>query len=336
MERLKAAIIGLGHQAVEDHIPGIRDSRFARLEAICDIDERKLKEWEGKLGVPGFTDYVEMMDSVDLDFVIAVVPHNAYRGIIEEASRRGIHILKEKPFACNLEEAVYFKELCEKNGVELMVTLQRRFNPIYTTFFQLRDQIGEPFFVDVRYHFFVENPHEGWRGKRSTAGGGCIIDMGYHMVDMIIWYFGLPNRVCAEYSAKAKPEEDYDAEDTAVVLFSYDNGLYGSIFLSRYCPPKTERIKVLGSRGIIELERGKIRRLGSNGEVVESLVREHSWPVAAANQIDYFCRVIRGERENIGSPEYHLQHVSFIDACYLSKEKGMYINPKELLRKYGV
>jgi predicted dehydrogenase len=334
MTRLKSAIIGLGHQAIEDHIPGLKDSQFASLEAICDIDEEKLKEWQDKLEVPSFTDYRELFDSTELDFVIATTPHNVYKGIIEEASKRRLHVLKEKPFARNLKEALYFKRLCDESGIQLTTTLQRRFNPIYTTFFQLKDQIGEPFFVDVKYTLFVDSPHEGWRGERDSAGGGCIIDMGYHMVDMIIWYFGLPDNVHAEFSAKAKPEEKYDAEDTAFILFSYENGLHGSLFLSRYCPPKTEQIRVIGDRGIIEVERGRIRRLRNNGEVAESLTREHSWPAAATDQIDYFCRVIKGERENIGNPEYHLQHVSFIDACYKSKQEKRYINPKELLSQY--
>ena len=167
MKRLKSAIIGLGHQAIEDHIPGIKDSQFASLEAICDVNEKKLKEWKDKLGVPGFTDYGELFDSIDLDFIIAAVPHNEYRGIIEEAAKRHLHVLKEKPFARNLEEALYFKKLCDENDIELMVTLQRRFNPIYTTFFQLKDQIGEPFFVDMKYTLFVDKPHEGWRGKKE-------------------------------------------------------------------------------------------------------------------------------------------------------------------------
>ncbi len=335
MKRLKSAVIGLGHQGLGYHIPALRDSQFATLEAICDIDEVKLKESQDKLEIPGFTNYIDLFNSIELDFAIVATPHNVYRGIIEEASRRHLHIFKEKPFARNLEEALYFKRLCDKSKIELTTTLQRRFNPIYTTFFQLRDQIGDPFFVDVRYTLFADSPHEGWRGQKGSAGGGCIVDMGYHMIDMIIWYFGLPDNVHAEFSAKAKPEEKYDAEDTAFVLFSYENGLHGSLFLSRYCPPKTEQIRVIGDRGIIEVERGHIRRLRNNGEVAESLKREHSWPTAATNQIDYFCRVISGERENIGSPEYHLQHVSFIDACYKSKKEGTYINPKKLLADFN-
>jgi predicted dehydrogenase len=335
MERLKAAVIGLGRQATEDHLPGLLNSQFAKLEAVCDIDQQKSDEWAAKSGVKGFTDYGELLDSTKLDFVIVATPHDAYGKIVEQAAARKLHVLKEKPFARNLEEAHAIKRICDENGIKLMTTLQRRFNPVYTAYFQLKDQIGEPFFADLNYTLFVNNPHEGWRGKKDTAGGGCIVDMGYHMIDMIIWYLGLPDKIHAEFSCKAKPEEVYDAEDTAHVLFAYDNDLHGSLKLSRYFPPKTEQIRIVGERGIIEVERGTIRRLKSNGELAESLSREHSWPAAASSQIDHFCRVIRGQRENMGSPEYHMQHVSFVEACYLSKTEGRYVKPKELLASYG-
>ena len=67
----------------------------------------------------------------------------------------------------------------------------------------------------------------------------------------------------------------YDAEDTALVHFGYDSGLYGSLLISRFIGPKTGQIRLAGSRGIVDLERGRIRRLASNGTVVESLTRDH-------------------------------------------------------------
>jgi predicted dehydrogenase len=148
--------------------------------------------------------------------------------------------------------------------------------------------------------------------------------MGYHTIDMIIWYFGLPDKVIAEFESGDKPEE------TAFVLFGYDTGVYGSAIISRSFPPKTELIKVCGTRGIIEVERGCIKRLRKSGEVTESLNRDTSWPIAATKQIDYFCKVIKGEAKNIGDPFYHLQHIKFIEACYESKKQGKYVNPKDI------
>lgn len=202
--------------------------------------------------------------------------------------------------------------------------------PIYSTFHQLYDQIGQPFLIDAAYTMSVD-PAAGWRGQRCLAGGGCIIDMGYHVIDMLLWYFGLPDRVLAQYSATARPELDYDAEDTAYILFGFDSGLVGTVLLSRWIPPKTEQIRVVGTRGAIVLERGRIQRLRSDGELVESLSREESWPAAATAQVDHFCRVLHGSRCNVSGPGSHLAHAAFIDAAYASSRAGGFVNPKELL-----
>jgi predicted dehydrogenase len=263
--------------------------------------------------------------------VVVCVPHIADRKIIEAAAERGIHVLKEKPFATTLAEARELVTRCEVAGIELMVTLQRRFNPIYTSFSQLADQIGTPFMVDAAYTLHVSDPSDGWRGHIDAAGGGCVIDMGYHLIDMLLWYFGLPDRVTADMSTSARPDRDYDAEDTALIHFGYDNGLYGSLLLSRFVGPKSEQIRLVGSRGIVHLERGRIRRLANNGEVVESLVREQAWPAAAVSQVDYFCRVIEGLRPNISGPRENLAHLSFIQSCYQSARTHTAVNPKELL-----
>jgi predicted dehydrogenase len=100
--------------------------------------------------------------------------------------------------------------------------------------------------------------------------------------------------------------------------------------LSRFIGPKTEHIRLVGSNGIVHLERGRIRRLTNDGEVVESLSREQSWPSAATCQIDHFCRVIAGLRPNNSGPEQNLAHMSFIAACYESARQRTYISPQEL------
>lgn len=331
MPKLKVAIIGLGHQAIEDHIPGILSSDLAELRAVCDSDKEKVAILSEKLKVKGYTDHVALFANEKLDFVIIVTPHDTHAKIATDAAIKGVHVLKEKPFAQNLTEALNLESLFNTKNINLSITLQRRFNPIYTTFFQLLDQIGKPLFMEMKYALFIKNPHEGWRGKRDLSGGGCILDMGYHMIDMLLWYFGLPQKVYADFSSVFIDGHDSDVEDNAVINFGYANGFHGSLILSRYHSPKTEYIKVIGSKGSIIIERGKIIRFREDGEIAESLIRENSWPTAASNQIDYFCKVILGQKENLSNPKKHLEHMSFIEACYLSKIEGRFINPWSLL-----
>lgn len=254
-----------------------------------------------------------------------------HQEVIKEAIKYKIHILKEKPFAISLEQAKEIKKMAEQNDVKIMVTLQRRFNPIYSTFFQLIDKIGTPFFIDARYTFYTNSPHEGWRGRIELAGGGCLVDMGYHIIDLLMWYFGLPDLVFAETSCAAKEGIVYDAEDTAQVIFRYSRqNIFSSLLVSRVIPPKTEYFDVYGTRGIIHIERGKIERRASNGEIQEALLREHHWPSAAQDQLEYFVKVIRGEKENISGPDFHFNHLAFIEAAYRSKQESKFISPQTL------
>lgn len=328
--RKRVGVIGLGKQALEDHVPAAAGAESAELVAVCDGDEEVLSLHRQRLGVPGYTDPERMFRDEELDLVVVCVPHSAGRDVILAAADAGVHVLKEKPFALTLSEAEELERHCAQAGIQVMVTLQRRFNPIYISFPQLADQVGTPFLIDAAYTLHVDDPSDGWRGRIDVAGGGCVIDMGYHVIDLLIWYFGLPDRVLADLSVKARPDRSYDAEDSAIVHFSYDRGLYGSLLLSRYLGPKSENVRLVGSRGIVHLERGRIRRLTNSGEVVESLSREQGWPSAASSQLDYFCRVIDGDRPNLSGPGKQLDHLRFVSACYESARLGSVVNPKEL------
>jgi predicted dehydrogenase len=276
---LRAGVVGLGRQAVDDHLPGLRAASGADLVAVCDEDPAIVREQQYLHRVSGYTDFREMLKAEQLDLVVVCVPHDIGRSVIEAAAEHRVHVLKEKPFATTLSEAKELARICDQSGIHLMVTLQRRFNPIYTSFTQLADQIGTPFLVDARYTLHVDDPSDGWRGLTAKAGGGCVIDMGYHLIDLILWYFGLPDRIAADLSAGARPDRSYDAEDTALIHFSYASGLYGSLLLSRFIGPKTEEIRLVGSHGIVHLERGCIRRLTNGGDVIESLSREQGMAV---------------------------------------------------------
>ncbi|KOU53630.1 Gfo/Idh/MocA family protein [Streptomyces sp. WM6378] len=329
--RKRAVVIGLGHQALEDHLPGLADSQFAQLAAVCDTDPGKLAAQAQKHNVPGFTDIRALLEDVRPDFAVVAVPHHAGRGVIEACAVAGVHVMKEKPFATSPAEAAELVAQCDKSGIELMVTVQRRFHPLYTAAVQLLEQIGQPYLVEGRYTFHCPDPAAGWRGQASLAGGGALMDMGYHLIDLLIWYLGLPDRILASASTAAHPDAQYDAEDTALVHLAYDSGLYGSLLISRSAGPKTEQLTVTGPRGAVVIERGRLRRLAPDGQLIESLTREPAWPSADAAQIDCFCRVLDGERTNPCGPRSHVAHTAFLAAAYTSQTSLTLVDPKEYL-----
>ena len=334
-KKLKVGVIGLGKQSCSNHIPVFGDSPSAELVAICDVNKERLEEIAKATGVRQYTDYRLLLEAEKVDFVLIATPHDVYPNVIEQAARKGVHILKEKPLARTVDEAKSLEEICNKSKVHLSVMTQRRFNPVYQNFFLLRSQIGDISSVDARYTLGIEEPNGGWRGDRKRAGGGCIMDMGYHMIDLIIWYFGLPDRVHAEFSFPSPPKESNNIEDTATVLFSYNNGAHGSLFLSRRAAPKTEYIQVVGSDGTIEIQKNSIKSIDKKGRVVTSLVQEQMCQSMSLAQIEHFCNIVQGKAENGSDPKYHFQHVSLVEACYRSKENGGYVSPLDLLRNHG-
>jgi len=333
-KNLKVGVIGLGHQSTEEYIPAIKVLQPIELVGVVEIDKQKLENFlkENK-NVKGYTSFDDLIKNHRLDFIIIAVPHYLHYEFTKKAILNKIHVFKEKPMAVSLAQAKELDALAKKNNIQVMVALQRRFNPIYSTFFQLIDKIGKVFYIEAKYTFFVDNPGEGWRGKKNLAGGGCVIDMGYHIIDLLIWYFGLPDKVLAEMSNQAKEEVTYDVEDTSQIIFKYEKKrIWGSLLISRVIPPKQEYINVYGTRGIIHLEREKIERYSPNGEVIESIKREYNRSLPAQDMLEYFIKVIKGEKENISAPKFHFNNMAFIEAAYKSKEIGQFVDPKEVLK----
>ena len=270
-------------------------------------------------------DYQKLIRESSIDIVIAATPHYLYGDIVERAAVNEVHILKEKPFAVNEAEAEEMVNICNAHGIHLMNALQRRLDPLYVHFRKILKKIGNPFHVEGKYSLFIKDLGGGWRSKRKTSGGGALMDMGYHLIDLIIWYFGLPDRVHAENSSSATENGEYDVEDTSTVMIKYDMGLHGFLTISRRRAPKTEYLEVLGSDGIARLERKCISLFDSNGNLSERIKPKHIGTDGLPNQVNYFTKVVRDELPNYADPATHMQHMKFIEACYRSQRTGSYV-----------
>ena len=100
MNTLKCAVVGLGHQ-FESHMEDMPKVQSLRLSAVCDLNSERVASVCENLNIPGYSDYIQMFEEEDLDFVIIITPHDMHLKIVEEAAKRQIHVLKEKPLARN-------------------------------------------------------------------------------------------------------------------------------------------------------------------------------------------------------------------------------------------
>ena len=337
---LKIAMIGFGRQSKEDHLPAIIQSENYELVAVCDTDFNTVDVISDQYGVSGYTNLDELLEAEDFQVALVSVPHHAYLSVVSALVSAKKHIIKEKPFATSIVESQKLLQILEKGSTFFGVTVQRRFNPIYQTFHQLKKHIGKVYSIEGAYTINVPSLETGWRASKELSGGGALADMGYHFVDLLIWYFGLPTTVTARMSRGNRPGQSYDVEDTAHLLFDYcfnsqyDEKLVGNFVISRVYPEKQEYVRVLGTKGVVEVSRGMIRLVGPEGKEIERLERQNGWPTAAVEQLDYFAAKINSFVPG-KLPDYieHLQHVAVVEAAYESDRLGTSCHPSDFLKQ---
>ena len=99
------SIVRLGHQATKGYLPIILNSPFHELISVCDTNDTTLNLISEKWKVKGFHSCDELLEFEKPDLIILSVPNDSYLKIIIKFAEKGIHIIKEKPFATNLNEA---------------------------------------------------------------------------------------------------------------------------------------------------------------------------------------------------------------------------------------
>ena len=199
-----------------------------------------------------YDDYATMMSSESLDAVIITTPVQTHAKIILDlvASNDAISLFVEKPLAANHEEARKICQSVGKTNAVHMVGLQKRFAATFSKGkeFLANGEIGTPQFF--RGHIFssdVFNEGEGWRLKKGS--GGVAVDLGPHIVDLVLWYFGEPSKVTGLTKSLYSTVEDY-----VHATLEFQNGLAGSIDISwsvrNYRLPELY-LEVHGSNGIL-------------------------------------------------------------------------------------
>ena len=250
MEKLRVAIVGVGSIA-EAHIGAYRKNPLVELYAFCDINEKRLQEKGEKYQVSRlYTDEKEMLTALpEIDAVSICTWNNAHAPCTIMALEAGKHVLCEKPMAITAQEAGQMEDAAKKSGVFLMIGFVRRFGndaKIIGDFINKGD-LGELYYAKATYLRRAGCPG-GWFGDKSRSGGGPLIDLGVHVIDLVRYLAGNPKPVSVygatfsqlgprfevkgnqAYRSADKTDDDIcDVEDMATALIRFDNGLVLSV-----------------------------------------------------------------------------------------------------------
>lgn len=227
----RAAVIGLGDISMV-HIPVLLEHPEIDLVAVCDVVKEN-RSWVPE-EIPFYTDYIEMVKAEKPDCVHICLPHYLHYPVAKELASLGVDIFCEKPLALNTEEAFAFAKLEEEYNVKICISLQNRRNETVETLKEIIDSKKYGNVVGIKGHVFWYRPKsyydiKPWRGKLSTAGGGCMINQSVHTLDLMQYLTGDKVK-----SIKGSVSQilDYgiEVEDTASARLYFENGAVGMFF----------------------------------------------------------------------------------------------------------
>lgn len=250
MEKLKVGIIGTGGISNQHIHSYLSDSRV-ELVAFCDINAERVKMMSEKYGVAKtYTDCREMLKNEKLDMVSVCTWNSAHAECTIAALEAGVNVLCEKPMALNAAQAEQMKAAAEKSGKLLMIGFVRRYGNDCAI---LKDFIDKDYFGDIYYAkatYLRRNGNPGgWFGDKTRSGGGPLIDLGVHVIDLSKYLMGnhkpvsvygatfekLGNRPdiklskAAYRSASAKKNDICNVEDLASALIRFEDGAVISV-----------------------------------------------------------------------------------------------------------
>ncbi len=233
MEKLRVALIGCGAIS-NNHIIPILQNDKASLVALCDIDRARAeaKAQEHSLSLPIYTDYIEMLDSENLNAVHIATPHYLHCQMTLEALKRDINVFLEKPMCISPEECKAMLEAEKSSRARVCVCFQNRFN--HTTLYTKRviEEDGGAtsgygaLFWNRGERYYARDP---WRGKMATEGGGVMINQAIHTIDLLYDLFGTPTGVCATTSNHML-KGVIDVEDSCEGVIFFDEGRQANFY----------------------------------------------------------------------------------------------------------
>lgn len=243
MRKVKVGIIGVGGIANGKHMPSLAKLENVEMVAFCDIVEKRALEGAEKYGVPGakvFTDYKDLLAIEDIEVVHVLTPNDSHSYITVAALEAGKHVMCEKPMAKTADQARAMYEAYKRTGKKLTIGYQNRSRAEaqYLKKMCEKGELGEIYFAKAQAVRRRGVPTWGVFLDKEKQGGGPMIDIGTHVLDLTLWlmnnyepasvmgsvYDKLKDRKNAANEWGPWDPEKFDVEDSAFGYIKFKNG----------------------------------------------------------------------------------------------------------------
>lgn len=257
MHPVKTAVVGVGIWG-EQHIRAYQAHPYAKLVAICDLNDERLRETAKKYNVGTYyTHCEEMLREADIDAVSIATPDFAHREPAIACANAGKDIIIEKPLATTVEDCESIMNSAKQNGIKLMVDFHCRW---VLPFMQVKQsmekgELGEPMHAFVRLSdtLFVPRKMLSWAANTNEAWF-----LGIHCIDLLRWILADEvKRVFALSQSKVLKGEGINCPDYFQVLLEFRKGTSAVVENSWLLPENSSpslidfRLELFGSKGAV-------------------------------------------------------------------------------------
>jgi predicted dehydrogenase len=242
-KKVKVAIVGCGGIANGKHMPSLSKLKHVELVAFCDVLIERAEKAAVKYGAPGakvYEDYHELLQDESIDVVHVLTPNDSHAEITVAALDSGKHVMCEKPMAKTSAEAQTMVEAAKRSGKKLTIGYNNRFRPDSQHLHQVceRGDLGEIYFAKAHAIRRRAVPTWGVFLDEEKQGGGPLIDIGTHALDLTLWmmnnykpksvmgntYHKLSQKKNAANAWGPWDPEKFTVEDSAFGFITMENG----------------------------------------------------------------------------------------------------------------
>lgn len=348
MEKIKIGLVGCGGMGLGAHTQSYLKDERVEITAFCDIlEDRAVKGRDNFFpGAKVYTDFRQLIADKDVDAVDICTPNYWHSRIAVAALEAGKDVFCEKPDAVSPEEALKMKAAAEKSGKLLMVMRNNRFAAAsqYAKSFIERGEAGDIYAGRCGWIRRRGIPGKGgWFTTKELSGGGPLIDLGVHMIDLAVWLMGNPTPVAVSGAAFCKfadtetsdsehakfgDKKDggiFDVEDLAMGFIRFDNGACLQIEFSWASNIESESnfVELRGSKAGFTWKNGSLKIFSEDNGVLTDLSPVFKDSSGHQSNLRHFIDVLTGvTAEPVFKPQQGVDMIKILNAIYKSAESG--------------
>lgn len=274
MRKLKWGVIGAGGIADRRTIPGMMLSKNSELVAVMEVNADLAEKLRAKYNAKyAYTNYEDLLANDEIEAVYIASPVNCHKDQAIAAAKAGKHILLEKPAALTLPDCDAILAAAKEAGVLIASGFMMRYHGYHQKMKQMISDGAIGQVVSARAQFTCWYPEipGAWRQYKALSGGGALMDMGVHAIDLVEYITGGKTVKTAAFNATKT--FTYDVDDTSSVLLALDNGITAYVDSNFNIPDDAAfcRLEFYGTKGSI-LAEGTLGQI--EGGVVKCVISD--------------------------------------------------------------